>query len=372
MRSVYSSKKSDMFTFLAVMLLFFFACFGALYMPSLAASGVRSGITYSLEVLLPSLFPFMFLSAFSSEYGISSRLGRIISPLTESLLYLPGCAGITVLLGMIGGYPVGAVGTASLLRRGKITADQAKRMLFFCVNPGPAFLISAVGDEMYGSKRIGAVLFAAQTAASLLLGCLLAVKARFHEKIERNKFDADDKRPFSEAFVLATKSACSAAVSLCSMVVLFSAFSSLILGAFSVAEDSVTGAALRSVLEVTDGCARFAQIGAPMYLTALAVGWGGLCVHFQVFAAIPELSVNKPKFVTARLIVGAISACITMFVEKYTDVFEETLADTFSNIEQTAAKFTSSTFFGSLALFVSCVLFLIFITPRHEEERIGI
>lgn len=372
MKNVYSSKKSDMLTFLSVTLLFFFACFGALYMPSLAASGVRSGITYSLEVLLPSLFPFMFLSAFSSEYGISARLGRIISPLTETLLYLPGCAGITVLLGMIGGYPVGAVGTASLLRRGKITPDQAKRMLLFCVNPGPAFLISAVGDEMYGSKRIGAALFAAQTAASLIFGCLLAIRARFHEKIERNKFDTDDRRPFSEAFVLATRSACGAAVSLCSMVVLFSAFSSLALGAFSVADDSVTGAVVRSVLEVTDGCARFAKIGAPMYLTALAVGWGGLCVHFQVFAAIPELSVNKPKFAAARLAVGAVSACITLIVDKYTDIFSETLAEVFSNIEQTAAEFTSSTFFGSLALFVSSVLFLIFIFPSHKEERVGI
>lgn len=43
-------------------------------------------------------------------------------------------------------------------------------MLRFCVNAGPAFIISAVGAGMLGNVRAGAVLFAAHILAALLMG----------------------------------------------------------------------------------------------------------------------------------------------------------------------------------------------------------
>ena len=43
-------------------------------------------------------------------------------------------------------------------------------MLRFCVNAGPAFIISAVGAGMLGSVRMGVVLFAAHILASVLVG----------------------------------------------------------------------------------------------------------------------------------------------------------------------------------------------------------
>ena len=55
-----------------------------------------------------------------------------------------------------------------------------------------------------------------------------------------------------------------------------------------------------------------ARNGYPFYLTALAAGWGGVCVHFQVFAALSEISINKTKFFFARLINGIAASSDTM------------------------------------------------------------
>ncbi len=364
--SLYTTKRSDIFTFTTVTALFFAACFAALYLPSQAAGGVRSGVQYSLNVLLPSLFPFMFLSAFASEYGISSRLGRLFAPFTQGVLYLPGDAGVTVLLSLVGGYPVGAVGISSLLRHKKITQKQARRMLCCCVNPGPAFLISAVGDEMYGSKTIGVVLFASQTAASLIVGIVLGIIARFHEPIEKSSGSDSAHHDLSTAFVLSTKSACASAVSLCSLVVLFSAFSSLLLALINIDGGSLAGAGIRSFLEVTDGTACLAALRLPIYFTALAVGWGGLCVHFQVFAALTELRINKAVFALSRLAVGGLSALLSVYIMKLPVVS----VAVFSAGSEVTAKFSELTFWGSLALFISSALFCVFIDPLSNLSSV--
>lgn len=51
-------------------------------------------------------------------------------------------------------------------------------MLRFCVNGGPAFIISAVGAGMMGSVRFGVVLFTAHLLASLLIGIGGGIGAR--------------------------------------------------------------------------------------------------------------------------------------------------------------------------------------------------
>ena len=109
-RKVYYSKKTDLLLFMTVTLLFLSVCIGVLAMPKVSVDGAKNGLMYAFGVLIPSLFPFMFLANFSVEYGISGKIGRVLSPFTEKILYLPGEAGVTVLLSLIGGFPVGAVG----------------------------------------------------------------------------------------------------------------------------------------------------------------------------------------------------------------------------------------------------------------------
>lgn len=360
----YSSKRFDMFTFFAVTVIFLAASFYTLYMPASAAAGVRGGVSCALEVLLPSLFPFMFLCAFSSEYGISAALGKLFAPFTERVLRLPGEAGVTVLLSLVGGYPVGALGTAQLLRQKKIAPETARRMMCFCVNPGPAFLISAVGEGMYGSRAAGALILLSQTAASLLIGMVLALFS--NDKTVRTPKDdsAAHRRSFSEAFVLSARSACSSAVSLCTLVVLFSAFSAMLFDVLSLDIASFYTVGLRSLMEVTDGCAAISRARLPIWFAALAAGWGGLCVHFQIFASIPEAKLNKAAFALSRLAVGGLSGSITYLLTRYSQL----CAEVFSNVEETAAEYSSLTFTGSAALFISSIALLIFIRPT---ERAG-
>ncbi len=353
---IYLSKKADLLSMICVSLAFTAVCIGVLAVPKISIEGAKSGISYSLGILIPSLFPFMFLSGFAVEYGISRKLGRILSPFTEKILYLPSEAGVTVLLSLIGGFPVGAVGISALFKQGKITEKQAQRMLCFCVNSGPAFLISVVGTELYDSEMIGIILLTAQTIASLIIGAVLGLLARRKEPLQRSVAVSGGRNSFSSAFVISAKNASVSTVNLCALVVLFSSFESVLMNILKIDSSSPSGMALKAILEVTDGCSCLAENHVPIFLTALAIGWSGICVHFQIYASAENININKLVFLTGRIFCGLLSGLLTYFAT----LLIVTDTDAFSNISKTTESFSSSSIYGSLALFVSCILFLIF------------
>lgn len=356
------TKVADLFTFSAVTAAFLTAAFFALYMPESTAQGVRSGVTCALEVLLPSLFPFMFLSAFAANYGISEAVGRLLSPFTEKILKLPKEAGVTVILSFVGGYPVGAVGISHLLKQQKITPQTAARMLCFCVNPGPAFLITTVGEGMYGSRISGVILFCSQILSGLITAVILGLFSDDFTVISSLNNEGGTRRSFSDSFVLSSRSACSSAVSLCTLVVLFSAFEAMLFDAAGISPSSQLGFFLRALFEVTDGCAAAAQLRMPLWVFAFIAAWGGLCVHFQIFAVM-DIVFSRLLFAVSRVAAGTISALITYLALRYTDI--GTMV--FSNIEKTHAELSSATRTGSIALLLSSVMLLIFISEPKEE-----
>ena len=347
--------KLDRLSFLISSLLFFLLCIGMIAAPSAANKGTSDGIESCMNVLVPSLFPFMFLSSFTVLYGISQRLGRLFSKITTGLFALPSEAGVTILLSLVGGFPVGAIGINSLYKHNVITDKQARRMLFFCVNSGPGFLISVVGSQVYGSSQLGLILTAVQTSVSILTGIVLGVLSKKKEPLVTKDYSNRDHMSFSDAFVCSCKAACKSMAMLCSMVVLFSCFTELAEYFVRFGHDSPTGIIVRCICEVTDGCTALADNRLPVYLAALCAGFGGLCVHFQIFAAVTDIKINKLTFFFSRIVSGVLCSGVTYLICRVLSIS----ADVFSNIEEASFQTSSVTYFGSAALMISVISFLI-------------
>lgn len=47
--------------------------------PQAASSGVQNGIGYCVNILIPSLFPFMVLSTFFVKSGLSDTIGKVLN-----------------------------------------------------------------------------------------------------------------------------------------------------------------------------------------------------------------------------------------------------------------------------------------------------
>lgn len=268
---------------------------GILIAPQAASQGVRDGLALCGQVVIPSLFPFLVLSSFLVQSGLAQRAGRLLGPATQLLFHLPGAAGSAILMSLIGGYPVGARMTAQLLDATLITQKQAQRMLLFCVNSGPAFLISAVGSAMLRNRRAGLILCAALTASALLIGlCMRFLAAK--EPMEESPATAPTCPPMAQALVDAAAQGCAGIVSICVWVILFSCIAAL-LGLLPM--PGTLRILVQCFLEVTSGCASAAG-KVPLPILALVLGWGGICVHCQVLRDVSKTGLSLPLFFCGR------------------------------------------------------------------------
>ena len=121
--------------FLIRILLCIAAAAALLAWPAAAAQGMTQGVTLCLETLVPSLFPFMVLAEYLSASGLGEAAGKHLHRLSRRLFALPGAAAPVIVLAFLGGYPVGAVGAAGLLRRGLLTQKETRRLMALCCLP---------------------------------------------------------------------------------------------------------------------------------------------------------------------------------------------------------------------------------------------
>jgi hypothetical protein len=113
------------------------------------------------------------LSTLLVEFGLAAYFGRALEGLIAAAL--PGRrrpAPHAFALGIIGGYPVGAKTAISLYQKKLCTKEEAERLLGFCNNSGPAFILGVVGVGVFSSSRIGILLYLVHIFSSITVGFL--------------------------------------------------------------------------------------------------------------------------------------------------------------------------------------------------------
>ena len=290
--------------------------------PEAASGGVRGGLATCGEVIIPSLFPFFVLSAAVSELGIPQRLARRLAEPMSRLFGVSGAGASALVLGVLGGYPLGAASAADMAGRGVISPEECSRLLGFCNNSGPAFLVGAAGVGVFGSVRAGIALYACHVAAAVTSGVLMRGE---HTAPAAAAPDVPEVRP--GALARAVTASVKNILNVCGFVVIFSAVCSA-LDASGVLPRLAGELAVRTHLEL--GAARAALTGffelgggisalrgcAPTRLNfalcAAMIGWGGVSVHMQTAAAVAAANVKTARHLAGRALSAALSAAYAL------------------------------------------------------------
>lgn len=343
------------------------AASGLLAFPRETAQAVKDSIFYCLTVLTPSLFPFMVLTGFGADSGAGLALGKLLGPLFRRVFRLPPVCAAPILMSFIGGYPAGAKGASLLLEQGNLTEEQAGRMMLFCVNPGVAFVVTFLGGTVLHSFRAGWQLFASVTAAGLLLGML----ASLGKPLPGPNLPETASSPGS-ALPRAVAGASKSVLQMCACIVLFAAFSSVLLasGIFGALcgllsrATPLTGpeasAALSFLLEVTRGVGAAADFQVSPAFFAFGLAFGGLCVHLQVFSFYKKFPVEKWKFFLFRFLHGALAALVDIILIA---CFPGHPVETFVSTAVRQVSPLSGTLSGGLSLLLMCAAFLLVAGP---------
>ena len=292
----------------------FVAGFMLLRFPDAAGKGVVSGIELCLYSLVPSMLPFMFLVTFMFESGIIEKTGNIMPSVTRRIFGLPGVCGPVIFLSMVGGLPLGAKMADDLFIKGYITEKQGQRMLFYCINPGPSFVIVTVGYYMLGSVTVGTLLYFSSVISSLIIGVLsqfvwsdaVSVKRFYSVSVEKD---------LRTALVDSVSISVRKMMNVCAWVVLFSCFIQLV---ELIPVDENTKHFLYAIAEITNGC-RMNAGKYPLPLIAGIIGFSGLCAHLQIMPSVVRLKLRLKYFMSARILNAAISVLVFMLLS---DLFE--------------------------------------------------
>lgn len=285
--------------------------------PARISAAVGAAVSTCLEVIVPSLFAFTVLAVYLQSSGLY-RLALL--PLTKPLSKLMRldeelCA--VFILANIGGYPVGARLLTTLVDESRLTKKKAGRLLCCCYASGPSFIVSVVGLHVFGSAAVGMVLFAAGFAASLLIGVFVC---RFGERItvvqRKTKYDLS-----AECFIRSVMSAARVMLTVCVMIVAFSAVTELLslIGAQTAAEHFFSavglkqnsGAVFSAVLEISRASALSPEGMAVLPLCSALLSFGGVCVILQV-AAMTSGKLPLKGFVLSRIPAAAMSALFSL------------------------------------------------------------
>lgn len=324
-------------------------------------NGAFNGIIMCLEILVPSLFPFFILSSFLAESQIIDIISPVLNPIGKSAFKLRGICLAPVILALCGGYPVGAKTVAALFRKGYISESEAERLGYVCCSAGPGFLVTFIGSSLLMSKDAGIILLSSQIIS---IAVILFTSRFFSFNDSGVKKDSlpEEKISFCEALVNSVSSAVKSTAVMCGFVILFSIVCNVITTGFGIA--NTFGIILVSLLEITAGvCSVSGELS--LEIISALTGFGGFCVHMQIFRELKGIKYSKIKFFIYRIIQSMlcyISTKLLLIAFPVTDMV-------FSTVEKAPQLTFYSSIAGTVALLITSSIFILSLKKRTSLRR---
>lgn len=251
---------------------------------------ISMALNVCATVIVPSLFVFMVFSDMIVTMLLSEETIRF-SPKT-----------IAFFMGTFCGFPIGATVCENMCKNNLISKDDAAKIIPFCNNASPAFLLGAVGASMLGDKRLGVVLFISQTLSSALP--IMFIKIKNDKSILKN-----NPACVQEAFLSAIEKSVAGILKVCALICVFSAILALL--------KQISLSFLAIPLEISNGAAYCAEMykGNPSIAFALCgfcCGFSGLCVHMQIKSMLKTVEISMSRLFFCELLQGVVCSMFSL------------------------------------------------------------
>lgn len=267
------------------------------------ASG-KEGIQLCIQTVIPSLLPFFVISGFLCRNlaGISLPILRPVSRLcgipagTESLL----------LLGFLGGYPVGAQNIQECEKLGVLDKNAAKKMLGFCNNAGPAFIFGMAGS-LFSGTYVPWALWLIHIASAVIVGILLP--GRINGNCRPVKI-------LEDTFIKDVEKSVKTMANVCCWVILFRVVISFCKRWFFWLFPVEAQVLLTGIAELANGVVDLTCIpyqGLRFVLCSVMLGFGGTCVAMQTVSITESLGTGY--YFPGKLLQGFVSFLLSVLIQ---------------------------------------------------------
>lgn len=325
--------------------------------PQNTAEGIKNGFLLLGNNLIPALFPFMVFSSYISGSTIAGMISKFLEKPFKFLFRTSGYGIIPFILGALGGYPVGAKTVCEFYESKKISQNDAGRLIYWCINPSPAFLITAVGTFMLGSTKIGFLLYFSCLLSSVTIGffCRFLSNGELHP-IEKQPQNTNR----NNIFVKSVSRGSEGMFAICGWVLTFCVLTSLC-DALNLPYS--ISYIIKSVGEVTTGCKNAIASGLSLPVIAGISGFGGFAVICQCATYSSICKVEMKYLICSRLINSALSAIFCSILLKFFPQYENASVV----IGTSTASFTLYHSMGATIILITmCALLILEVDNRKK------
>ena len=309
------------------------------------------------EMIVPSLFPFFICSGILIYSGFCEILAKAFQFCMYPLFRISPAGSSAFILGIVSGYPLGAITAGELYANSYLSKTEAERLLAFCNNSGPLFILGSVGIAIYTNIRYGIALYIAHIIAALTVGILFRFYGRNRHSAPPTRMTSPD-RSVGEIFDIALQNGIRNILTVCGAVLFFSVLSRLVLDILPLS--GYASAIVSGLLEFVTGTVKISGLTIPvaqkLVLTSIIVGFAGISVHAQVMAVIAKYHLSLAPYIVGKALHGLIAG-LYMFIYLHfnpitTAVFEPSMGRSFAS----ASAFETVTAVAVVCLCVVCAL----------------
>ncbi len=292
-----------------------------LIFPQRSIDAAKSALSLCANVLVPSLFVFFVLSSLLISLGFASIICRPLSHLMKPLFGVSGAGALCLVLGTISGYPLGASCVCDMYKSGALKKREAEKLLAFCNNSGPLFIIGCVGTSIYHSQKIGVMLYVIHVLSAISTGVLLGLFSRRKGKkqIHFDNISMHCTKPVGIMLKQSISQSIENILLVCAYTVMFAVIISTLKPLLTLSPLSLILCGLLEISTATQligNCSL--PFGARIILTSSVMGFAGMSVHLQVMGIVSKTDLNTKTYFLGKALHAIIASLYTyLFIDNF-------------------------------------------------------
>lgn len=295
-------------------IIFFYICLllFLLFHPKEALTGVKNGLGLWLNIMIPTLLPFLILTGALLKTGNIRKLLKPSAFFWKTFFGLSPAGAYVLILGLLCGYPMGAKLAHDLYINQQISRREGEYLLTFSCNASPAFIISYLSGILLKNKISAVQMILTFLAADLF--CMLFfrfVVYRGHtvdsvcvNKIKKETYQQDSTGAILDVSIM---DGFETITRLGGYILMFS----LIFAGISYywPFKPLTGILLTAPIELTTGLHRIALTELPWKIqycsSMMLTAFGGLCIMAQTKSVLQN-SLSLLPYIISKCLNAAV------------------------------------------------------------------
>lgn len=359
---IYFKKINPMYLHFGLICIILFFGYSLIAFSTDISLAIINSISTCLNIIVPALFGFLVLSGFLVKTNIYIMLSKPFGFISRYVFKIQPRFFSVFLISIFAGFPIGAKLLRDLLDSGKISQNEAARMLNFCYTAGPSFIIGLVGIQIFSSIKVGLLIYLSVVLTNIFIGIFIGL----FKKVPCKEKSAE-KIHISVQDLISSIESGGKSILLISVLIVFFSIVTIILdklgairsialffGILFKTSCETNEVFVKSILEISNLSLLPKNCYSLIPFISSIFSFGGFCIILQIIGIIGE-KIKIGKFILIRL--GSMVVCfaIASIIVKHTN-FDLIVS---SNISQVSPAFNMpSSPITSILLLIMTILLI--------------